>query len=203
MIKYEIKKFPLVATILTVLGLVCAVVAIATSLLSDGFSWIATLALFEIIATVLFLAGLTIGRVGLLRVISIIVTVVLLITNFVLSIVEYNKKEVVLFSVALLMLVASVLELVYFLAIRNQKIRKMYKVTSYILGALVAVFAIYFLANNILNRGEGASVQYQTFILLLSYTFITLLPVFVHNSMNMVDTNEKVASENTQEVVDK
>ena len=203
MIKYEIKKFPLVATILTVLGLVCAVVAIATSLLSDGFSWIASLALIEIIATVLFLAGLTIGRVGLLRVISIIVTVVLLITNFVLSIVEYNKKEVVLFSVALLMLVASVLELVYFLAIRNQKIRKMYKVTSYILGALVAVFAIYFLANNILNRGEGASVQYQTFILLLSYTFITLLPVFVHNSMNMVDTNEKVASENTQEVVDK
>ena len=203
MIRYEIKKFPLVATILTVLGLVCAVVAIATSLLSDGFSWIASLALIEIIATVLFLAGLTIGRVGLLRVISIIVTVCLLITNFVLSIVEYNKKEVVLFSVALLMLVASVLELVYFLAIRNQKIRKMYKVTSYILGALVAVFAIYFLVNNILNRGEGASVQYQTFILLLSYTFITLLPVFVHNSMNMVDTNEKVASENTQEVVDK
>ena len=87
MIKYEIKKFPLVATILTVVGLVCAVVAIASSLLSDGFSWIASLALIEIIATVLFLAGLTIGRVGLLRVISIIVTVCLLITNFVLSIV--------------------------------------------------------------------------------------------------------------------
>ena len=126
MIKYEIKKFPLVATILTALGLVCAVIAIASSLLSVGFSWIASLALIEIIATVLFLAGLTIGRVGLLRVISIIVTVSMLVTNFVLSIVEYNQKEVVLFSVALLMLVASVLELVYFIAIRNQKIRKMY-----------------------------------------------------------------------------
>ena len=94
MIKYEIKKFPLVATILTVLGLVCAVIAIASSLLSDGFSWIASLALIEIIATVLFLAGLTIGRVGLLRVISIIVTVCLLVTNFVLSIVKYKKKGI-------------------------------------------------------------------------------------------------------------
>ena len=191
MIKYEIKKFPLVATILTVVGLVCAVVAIASSLLSDGFSWIASLALIEIIATVLFLAGLTIGRVGLLRVISIIVTVCLLVTNFVLSIVEYNRKEVVLFSVALLMLVASVLELVYFIAIRNQKIRKMYAFTSYILSALAAVFAIYFLVNNIQNTPEGASIQYQTFILLLSYVFITLLPVFVHNSMDMVEVENK------------
>ena len=191
MIKYEIKKFPLVATILTVSGLVCAVVAIASSLLSDGFSWIASLALIEIIATVLFLAGLTIGRVGLLRVISIIVTVSMLVTNFVLSIVEYNQKEVVLFSVALLMLVASVLELVYFIAIRNQKIRKMYAFTSYILSALAAVFAIYFLVNNIQNTPEGASIQYQTFILLLSYVFITLLPVFVHNSMDMVEVENK------------
>ena len=125
MIKYEIKKFPLIATILTVLGLVCAVVAISTSLLSSGFSWIASLALLEIIATVLFLAGLTIGRVGMLRVISVIVTVCLLITCFVLAITEYNMKEVFKFSISLLMLVASVLELVYFLAIRNQKIRKM------------------------------------------------------------------------------
>ena len=191
MIKYEIKKFPLVATILTVIGLVCAVIAIASSLLNDGFSWIASLALIEIIATVLFLAGLTIGRVGLLRVISIIVTVCLLVTNFVLSIVEYNRKEVVLFSVALLMLVASVLELVYFIAIRNQKIRKMYAFTSYILSALAAVFAIYFLVNNIQNTPEGASIQYQTFILLLSYVFITLLPVFVHNSMDMVEVENK------------
>ncbi len=202
MIKYEIKKFPLVATILTVVGLMCAVVAIASSLLSDGFSWIASLALIEIIATVLFLAGLTIGRVGLLRVISIIVTVCLLITNFVLSIVEYNRKEVVLFSVALLMLVASVLELVYFVAIRNQKIRKMYIVASFVLGALVAIFSIYFLVNNIQNTPEGGKVQYQTFILLLSYTFITLLPVFVHKSMNMVDVENKPTSEPEQEVVD-
>ena len=103
-----------------------------------------------------------------------------------------NKKEVVLFSVALLMLVASVLELVYFLAIRNQKIRKMYTVTSYTLSALVAVFAIYFLVNNIQNTPAGATIQYQTFILLLSYVFITLLPVLVHNSMNMVEITDRI-----------
>ena len=191
MIKYEIKKFPLIATILTVLGLVCAVVAISTSLLSSGFSWIASLALLEIIATVLFLAGLTIGRVGMLRVISVIVTVCLLITCFVLAITEYNMKEVFKFSISLLMLVASVLELVYFLAIRNQKIRKMYMVASYVLTGLILIFSLYFLINNIqCNTAEGLPVEYQTFILLLSFTFISVLPVAVHSSFEMSEVDE-------------
>ncbi len=201
MIKYEFKKFPLVATILTVLGLVCAVVAIASSLLSDGFGWIASLALIEIIATVLILAGLTIGRVGMLRVISIIITVCLVITNFVLAIVEYDKREVFMFSVALLMLVASVLELVYFLAIRNEKIRKMHIVASFILSALVLVFSIYFLVKSAQGSGSGVPVEYQTFILLLSYVFITLLPVTVHLSFNMIQVEEPVVEEE-QEVAD-
>ena len=191
MIKYEIKKFPLIATILTVLGLVCAVVAISTSLLSSGFSWIASLALLDIIATVLFLAGLTIGRVGMLRVISVIVTVCLLITCFVLAITEYNMKEVFKFSISLLMLVASVLELVYFLAIRNQKIRKMYMVASYVLTGLILIFSLYFLINNIQgNTAEGLPVEYQTFILLLSFTFISVLPVAVHSSFEMSEVEE-------------
>ena len=191
MIKYEIKKFPLVATILTILGLVCAVVAIASSLLSDGFGWIASLALLEIIATVLILAGLTIGRVGMLRVISVIVTVCLLITCFVLAITEYNMKEVFKFSISLLMLVASVLELVYFLAIRNQKIRKMYMVASYVLTGLILIFSLYFLINNIQgNTAEGLPVEYQTFILLLSFTFISVLPVAVHSSFEMSEVEE-------------
>ncbi len=201
MIKYEFKKFPLVATILTVLGLVCAVVAIASSLLSDGFGWIASLALIEIIATVLILAGLTIGRVGMLRVISIIITVCLVITNFVLAIVEYDKREVFMFSVALLMLVASVLELVYFLAIRNEKIRKMHIVASFILSALVLVFSIYFLVKSAQGSGSGVPIEYQTFILLLSYVFITLLPVTVHLSFNMIQVEEPVVEEE-QEVAD-
>ena len=200
MIKYEFKKFPLVATILTILGLVCAVVAIASSLLSDGFGWIATLALMEIIATVLVLAGLTIGRVGMLRVISIISTVCVVITNFVLAIVEYDKKEVVMFSIALLMLVASVLELVYFLAIRNERIRKMYTVASYVLSALVALFSIYFLIKSIQGANEDIPVEYQTFILLLSYVFITLLPVTVHSSFNMIQVDEPKPEEAEQEV---
>ena len=204
MIKYEIKKFPLVATILTILGLVCAVVAIASSLLSDGFGWIASLALLEIIATVLILAGLTIGRVGMLRVISIIITVCLVITNFVLAIVEYDKREVFMFSIALLMLVASVLELVYFLAIRNEKIRKMYTVASFCLSALVLIFSIYFIIKSGQGISEGLPIEYQTFILCLSYTFITLLPVSVHASFNMVEVEEPKpeVEEAPQEVVD-
>ena len=200
MIKYEFKKFPLVATILTILGLVCAVVAIASSLLSDGFGWIASLALLEIIATVLILAGLTIGRVGMLRVISIIITVCLVITNFVLAIVEYDKREVFMFSIALLMLVASVLELVYFLAIRNEKIRKMYTVASFCLSTLVLIFSIYFIIKSGQGISEGLPIEYQTFILLLSYVFITLLPVTVHSSFNMIQVDEP--EEEPQEAVD-
>ena len=200
MIKYEFKKFPLVATILTILGLVCAVVAIASSLLSDGFGWIASLALLEIIATVLILAGLTIGRVGMLRVISIIITVCLVITNFVLAIVEYDKREVFMFSIALLMLVASVLELVYFLAIRNEKIRKMYTVASFCLSALVLIFSIYFIIKSGQGTSEGLPIEYQTFILLLSYVFITLLAVTVHSSFNMIQVDEP--EEEPQEAVD-
>ena len=202
MIKYEFKKFPLVATILTILGLVCAVVAIASSLLSDGFGWIASLALLEIIATVLILAGLTIGRVGMLRVISIIITVCLVITNFVLAIVEYDKREVFMFSIALLMLVASVLELVYFLAIRNEKIRKMYTVASFCLSALVLIFSIYFIIKSGQGISEGLPIEYQTFILLLSYVFITLLPVTVHTSFNMIQVDEPKEEEPEQEVVE-
>ena len=202
MIKYEFKKFPLVATILTILGLVCAVVAIASSLLSDGFGWIASLALLEIIATVLILAGLTIGRVGMLRVISIIITVCLVITNFVLAIVEYDKREVFMFSIALLMLVASVLELVYFLAIRNEKIRKMYTVASFCLSALVLIFSIYFIIKSGQGTSEGLPIEYQTFILLLSYVFITLLPVTVHTSFNMIQVDEPKEEEPEQEVVE-
>ena len=202
MIKYEFKKFPLVATILTILGLVCAVVAIASSLLSDGFGWIASLALLEIIATVLILAGLTIGRVGMLRVISIIITVCLVITNFVLAIVEYDKREVFMFSIALLMLVASVLELVYFLAIRNERIRKMYTVASFCLSALVLIFSIYFIIKSGQGTSEGLPIEYQTFILLLSYVFITLLPVTVHTSFNMIQVDEPKEEEPEQEVVE-
>ena len=202
MIKYDFKKFPLVATILTILGLVCAVVAIASSLLSDGFGWIASLALLEIIATVLILAGLTIGRVGMLRVISIIITVCLVITNFVLAIAEYDKREVFMFSIALLMLVASVLELVYFLAIRNEKIRKMYTVASFCLSALVLIFSIYFIIKSGQGTSEGLPIEYQTFILLLSYVFITLLPVTVHTSFSMIQVDEPVAEEPEQEVVE-
>ena len=98
------------------------------------------------------------------------------------------------------MLVASVLELVYFLAIRNEKIRKMYTVTSFILSALVLVFSVYFLVKSAQGAGE-APVEYQTFIMLLSYCFITLLPVTVHLSFNMIQVEEPVEQEE-QEVVE-
>ena len=141
MSKYEFKKFPLLATLLTIVGLILAVVAISASLSfrnTDG--GVAALALLEIIAAVLFLAGLTTGRVGLLRVISIIVTVALIISAFVLTIAKFSDRDVPLFAVALLLLINSVLELIYFLTLRFPRIRMMYLISGLCFSGLVFIY---------------------------------------------------------------
>ena len=124
MVKYEIKKFPLLATILTILGLVAAVISITISLISTNYDGFVSVALLEIVATVLIIAGLTTGKCTLLRVISIIITVCILIAAFILAIAKYSMRDVYLFGVALFMLIDSVLNLVYFLASKNKKIEK-------------------------------------------------------------------------------
>ena len=72
MTKYEIKKFPIVATVIVLLSLVAAVIATTISLFNLSYDGAVSLALLEIVAAVLLLAGITTGKVTLLRVISII-----------------------------------------------------------------------------------------------------------------------------------
>ena len=78
----------------------------------------------------------------------------------------------------------------------------MYTVASFCLSALVLIFSIYFLVKSAQGVGEGLPIEYQTFILLLSYLFITLLPVTVHASFNMIQVEEPVEEEPEQEVVE-
>ena len=67
----------------------------------------------------------------------------------------------------------------------------MYMVASYVLTGLILIFSLYFLINNIQgNTAEGLPVEYQTFILLLSFTFISVLPVAVHSSFEMSEVEE-------------
>ena len=188
---YEFKKFPTLAMALTAAALVLAVFAIAFSL-TGYFGWIATCALFEIIATVLIIAGLTIGRLKMLRVISMIITVCVLVVAFILAIYEYEMKEVTLFALSLLMLIACVLELAYFIAIKKANIRKMYIITSFALTILTAGFTLYYLINGLMESG----VNYQTVVLLVSFIFITILPASIQLSLTEKEPEKELVVEN-------
>ena len=74
MARYEMKKFPILATVLTLLSLFIAVIAISISLMNDIYDAIMTLGLLVVVGSVLVLAGLTTARVMLLRIISIIIS---------------------------------------------------------------------------------------------------------------------------------
>ena len=185
MSKYEFKKFPLLATILTIVGLILAVVAISASLSfrnTDG--GVAALALLEIIAAVLFLAGLTTGRVGLLRVISIIVTVALIISAFVLTIAKFSDRDVPLFAVALLLLINSVLELIYFLTLRFPRIKMMYLISGLCFSGLVFIYGGIYMGRDIYEAVKlGLVVHYNYYLLIFAFSAISALPVAFYNSL--------------------
>ena len=102
--KYEFNKFPAAAVTLTIIGLVLAVLATSISITTtdNGFYdsyHLGGLAIIEVVAAVLFLAGLTTGKGGLVKVISIILTVGIVITSFVLAIVKLTNHDVMYFSI--------------------------------------------------------------------------------------------------------
>ena len=206
MVKYEIKKFPLLATILTILGLVAAVISITISLISTNYDGFVSVALLEIVACVLMIAGLTTGKCTLLRVISIIITVCILIAAFVLAIAKYSMRDVYLFGVALFMLIDSVLNLVYFLASKNKKIEKLFLVTSVVFTSLVALYTIIYIVQNVSNANAGVdNIDSQIYAILVSFIFISVLPAIVYRSMDKIEVADPIddeVEEPTQEVVE-
>lgn len=190
MSKYEFKKFPVLATVLTLLGLFTSVLAISISLMTSNFDGTVSLALLELSVAVLFLAGLTTGKIGLLRVISIIATVGVLVATFVLSIVKYGQRDVFLFGVALLMLITAILDLVYFLTVKNPRIEKFYFIASIALAALIGCYAIVYMVQDIVrvvNSTEPTSLKAQYYALIIGFGFVSLLPMVIHNSIQKVD----------------
>lgn len=201
MVKYEIKKFPLLATILTILGLVAAVISITISLISTNYDGFVSVALLEIVATVLIIAGLTTGKCTLLRVISIIITVCILIAAFILAIAKYSVRDVYLFGVALFMLIDSVLNLVYFLASKNKKIEKLFLITSVVFTSLVLLYTIIYIVQNISNANAGAdAINSQVYAILISFIFISVLPAIVYRSMEKTVIEVPVEEEIEEEI---
>lgn len=192
--RYEFKKFPLLAIVLTILALVAAVISITISLAIDDYGdGIVFLALLEIVASVLILAGLTTGRTGLVRVISVIITVGLLVSSFILAIVKYYTHDVVLFGVALLMLIASVLGLVYFVSLKNERIQKMHAVTAITFASLAFVYFVVYTIVDIAESSNDGNIMHPYFYaLLVAYIFVSLLPFVVHTSLNRIEDEPTV-----------
>ena len=125
-------------------------------------------------AAVLVLAGLTTGKVGLVRVISIILSVGTVITSFVLAIVKFNESNALYFTISLLMLIASVLSLIYFLCMRNNKrIIMMHIISSICFASLVLLYCVLYMSFDMM---EAESLHIDNYFLLLSFALITILP---------------------------
>lgn len=203
MSRYEFKKFPVLGTILTLLALFTSVMAISISLMTNNYDGTVSLALLELSAAVLFLAGLTTSKTVLLRVISIIATVGVLFAAFVLSIVKYGQRDVFLFGIALLMLITSILDLVYFLTVKNPRIEKFYFIASIALAALIGCYAIVYVVQDIVrvvNSTEPTSLKAQYYALIIAYGFVAILPMVIYQSMQKVDNsaNKPVVENNDQ-----
>ena len=203
MSRYEFKKFPVLGTILTLLALFTSVMAISISLMTNNYDGTVSLALLELSAAVLFLAGLTTSKTVLLRVISIIATVGVLFAAFVLSIVKYGQRDVFLFGIALLMLITSILDLVYFLTVKNPRIEKFYFIASIALAALIGCYAIVYVVQDIVrvvNSTEPTSLKAQYYALIIAYGFVSILPMVIYQSMQKVDdsANKPAVEDNDQ-----
>ena len=140
--------------------------------------------LFLVIFTVLVIAGLTTGRPLLLKIISIIIGIAVITTNFGITIAEFGEHRVALFGIALLMLIASVLTFVYFLTVKTERIKKMFLVSGLILSGLALIYAIVFTITDLTKTlGQYDYYQHPYYFILLSYAIATSLPMVVFFSL--------------------
>ena len=183
MSKNENKQFPVIAIILSALAIVLAVISIAFAATDDYYGGNAALGILELVASVLFLAGLTTGKRVLARIISIISLVSMIIVSFVLAVVKVYSQDVALLAISLLMLVASVLGLIYYLtSFRNPRIGKMYIATGFVLGLLVVMYAIFYMTADMAAVAKSSYDPVpatQNYFLLFGLAVISVIPAVI------------------------
>ena len=185
--QYEFKKFPILATVLSAVCLLLAVSAATASLVDYDYYYTGPLfcGLCLVVVAVLFIAGLTTGRPLLLKVISIIVSLVVMSVNFGITIGEFSEHRVILFGIALLMLIASVLGFVYFVTVKTERIRKMYLVTGSILSGLILIYAITYMVVDLTKvLGPYEHRQFPYYFVLFGYAIASALPMVVFFSLS-------------------
>ena len=150
MSKNENKKFPVAAIILSGVVIVLAVLAISFCATANYPGNLASLGVLELVGGVLFLAALTTGRNVFSRIVSIVLSVANIIVSFVLVVIKIYTQNVALLAISLLMLVAAVLSLIYYLtSFKNKRIEKMYIATGFIFSVLVLMYAAFYMASDL------------------------------------------------------
>lgn len=203
MTKYEFKKFPIAATVFTLVGLLAAVLAITISLMAYEYQGgVVFLALLEILATVLVLAGLTTGKIGLLRVISIITSICVVLATFILAIVKYEVRDAYLFSTSILMFIASVLELVYFFCLKNPRIKKLYEISSISFCALTGIYAVIYIVFDVIKMSKNGSMLHPYYYaIIISFMLVALLPYLIVRSIQEVEVkNEPIDNQEPEQI---
>ena len=200
--QFEFKKFPILATVLAIVSLVLSVVAITSSLginyYADGSLY---LGLLLLVASVLFVAGLTTGRLILLRVISIITSAGVITANFFITIAKFEQRELVMFAFALLMLIASVLCFIYYLTMKNERIKKMYFIASLALVGLTFIYFILYVVRDIgyFATNQQTGLMYSYYFVLLAYVIVAGLPMVIQHSLSKKEAQEEQPQEEIKE----
>lgn len=200
--QFEFKKFPVLATVLAVVSLVLSVVAITSSLgINDYADGSLYLGLLLLVASVLFVAGLTTGRLTLLKVISIITSAGVITANFFITIAKFEQRELVMFAFALLMLIASVLCFIYYLTMKNERIKKMYFIASLALVGLTFVYTVLYVIRDIglYATKQQVELMYSYYFVLLGYVIVTGLPMVIQHSLTKKEPEQEQPQEEAKE----
>ena len=200
--QFEFKKFPVLATVLAVVSLVLSVVAITSSLgINDYADGSLYLGLLLLVACVLFVAGLTTGRLTLLKVISIITSAGVITANFFITIAKFEQRELVMFAFALLMLIASVLCFIYYLTMKNERIKKMYFIASLALVGLTFVYTVLYVIRDIglYTTKQQVELMYSYYFVLLGYVIVTGLPMVIQHSLTKKEPEQEQQQEEAKE----
>lgn len=200
--QFEFKKFPILATVLAIVSLVFSVVAITSSLgINDYADGSLYLGLLLLVASVLFVAGLTTGRLTLLKVISIITSAGVITANFFITIAKFEERELVMFAFALLMLIASVLCFIYYLTMKNERIKKMYFIASLAMAGLTFVYFVLYVVRDIgyFVTNQQAGLMYSYYFVLLSYVIVASLPMVIQHSLSKKEPEEEQPQEEAKE----
>ena len=184
------KKFPVLAVVITLASLFLAVFCASTGLFMPAgrTAAVTPFALLEIAIAVLFLAGLTTNKGVLVKVVTIIVTVSLVVTSFVLVLVNLSVTnypsmfKAVLFALSLLMFICSVLGLIYYFNLRNPRIRAMYKIASISFFVITVGYAIAYMVHDLMNN--GANPDLHIYFLTFALATISILPVATLNAFD-------------------